>query len=751
MATFNPQFQTPDIGVPNFREVTQPQADKSTGIALETLGKGLEGGAKFVDTEIKEDISDQLHKKIIDKQDQFLGTLDSITKSLTKQPGNPLDARAEDTGNTDVLQPKEAAVPPAITQAMQRIRGLQNGVDAQKLTKLGLDQHLMPILKDLRNSYPGYIDYIDRTASSITGYNIANKLISDKIAQINELVGGQKKEQDYYEKALMNSGFDGADRMLEKFRRTGNIPEAQNFLTKNNIAQQKVKDAGTAFELAGKTREELKARAEAAINEAATYAATSYYANRRRTQDDQTDEEITNRLLTIPKTGEAYQGEARALTTMLEAHKARNIQELTQYAYSLSATGPDGKKYNAAQAVGATKLNEIIEAKISSLYNAQIKMAKDDQLNLIHGTQNAIGDSIDSTSLRFINAQDPTGAVTRTAASLSKLVPQMSPTLVDTVHTGYRSPVGGGVGPSGYVSDLQKLAAEQFKQAVAQTNGDQAYGPAGTAYTFSQAQRQQDEAAKATHATPQERSAALKSTFEKSALLLKEKDPQLVDNGIKFFFLPSERNNLNRLSEDYYDPERHVLVTGRTGAFSKLTENEVARNIYKRGTEGNSLAWDYYKQWATDTATAGLTTIAKTWNINEQQLKTQQVIRGAEGNIPSGTDHHFYYNTDTHQIGMMDLKGNEIDVHNSKNWVLYPDMVAVRNANKVIEGLANVAKQEKDDPKHIDAYIYRNLTQAGWDISSAEVRGQGADYAKKIVKAISTANQPPPEKKEKKE
>src|SRR5579872_3501006 len=113
---------------------------------------------------------------------------------LGGKTGNPMDARAEDTGD---LMPATTSAPSAVTQGLSGVERLANAREqGGKFRTTSFDADIDRSLKDLRAKWPGYRDYIDQEASRIVGYNPANKLVSDKLAQLNELTTNKQKEQE---------------------------------------------------------------------------------------------------------------------------------------------------------------------------------------------------------------------------------------------------------------------------------------------------------------------------------------------------------------------------------------------------------------------------------------------------------------------------------------------------------------------------------------------------------------------------
>lgn len=717
MAEFNPQFQSPDQSFLGWSKPTgMPLADKSGAIATEALGKGIEGAVSLADTAVKGVIHDQLYQKIDKERDDFSDALTTV-KNMA-QGGNPLDANAQ-ASNMDLMPDKPAAPPQAVNSGLTRIQNLQSAYNGNKLSETMYYQRLNSIAKDMRATYPGYRDYIDQEVSKITGGNPANEYLRSIIHDINTGAANQNKEYDYYEKQIINSGFDKSQQVLDRFKQDRDISYVQNWLAGNNERVSKLQQDKAGFEMSDKTRSDLAARAEITASRAAEHAATSYFFNRNLAPNDptsRTSSQINDFLTDLSLHPEKRDPEAiRNLGTQLLGLKQRNLIETSSYLKGVKTK--DGQ--SVYDILGPKKFNEIMTNTIGTLYDGLIQMTNDENLGLVHSTQNTVGDITNNKALSIL--KDPTiGGFTQTGTAVNKLMPNMSPDLYKEILKDYPNPG----------SQLLKANREQVKQIIGQTGGI-SNTAGGNVYTFNQAQGELDRMQGVTKEPDSTKAAAVNNILKAGTMALREKDPKIVDNAIAAFFDPSNRGSLNKFMDDYYDKARGVIVKGRTGAFSDLTDPSVTNNVWKRAHEGNGTAWEYYKGWARGEAVAGLTTMAQTWNLNEDKFAKQQFIHVAgQGELPTGTDHHFYWDTDKHQIGVTDVKGNVIDPETS--WRFNPDLFAVRNANITLSRLKNIASTEGSN---VDAFLFKTLKDAGWSPASVDQKGN-ARIDGNIMKAI---------------
>lgn len=709
MATFNPQFQSQD---PNYwfwarsGQPERPIADTSTGKTLETIGNAIEGGAALADTAVKQSIKDEEYTRLNQERDDFSRTLDT---ALGNKP-NPLDANAAAT-DQDLMPDKGQPVPQDVTTGLQKLQTIQNAKQySGKVRTTDLDTNASVILKDLRSRYPGYRDYIDQTGSSIMGYNVANKLVQDKIAQLNELRTNAQAQSNYWERQIVNSGMPGANNLLDEFHQTGNISKVQHVLASYNSQVEGVKQKLANFELASKTTADLKQRAEDAANSAAGHAAIANFYSRdlMRGSGDPNDPtigssyEVSNKIRDLQLHPENIDPNAvRNLGMQLQAQAAQSAQQLRMMLVGTKTS--DGQ--SVADVLGPQRINEIVQSNIDGLYKRQLTDLSNGDIGLVHAAQNAAVDRVTNVTSKMLADPSIKQAV-GTMAALSRLgVSQLSPEVAAKV-------IGGGQGDS-----LAKFATSQSQQAIAQTGGTVDKGNGVSAYTFRQALDEQKRAAAVTSAPDVSQAAAIKSVLELHKALT-EKNPQVVDNAATFFYDPNNEGVLKNFAESYYDPTRRVTVKGRSGAFQDLTSPDITKSLYKRRQDGNETPWDNYKAWATKEAAASLTGLAATWANNakmEENNKQKPSILDIGSKLFPGspldisqdslTNHHFTWNTKTHEIGLTDLKGKPIQMDQGSQ-------DQIRNANIYLKGLTNIARQEGADDTGIDSYLLQTLQQA---------------------------------------
>lgn len=205
MAIFNPEPAA--INAPDWTNVTkpieQPKADTSTGITLDTVGKGIENVVKIADTAVKEDIKDKVDTGVDKLRDATTAQLVAIRNT---QIG----------GQQSMLPDDGAPTPPSGLQSgISRLNTLgvamaQNGGKANDTLYTGA---LNAQAKQLRAQYPGYRDYIDEQIKSISGVDPANAYMKNLMEDINKSAENNKTEVNATRtmlRGLVEAGFHDA-------------------------------------------------------------------------------------------------------------------------------------------------------------------------------------------------------------------------------------------------------------------------------------------------------------------------------------------------------------------------------------------------------------------------------------------------------------------------------------------------------------------------------------------------------------
>lgn len=197
MASFNPAVQpTQD---PNWlgwsKPITQPEGDKSAGVALSEAGSLLGEGLKTADFFVKSGIQDQIIAGVDKERDAYTSTLAATNDAV--HSGTQV-AQAAGTTTTDATPlnllsiPADKPLPSQLGNLSSTLSTLDGAKANGKLSETAYYGRLDALAKDLRSRYPGYRDYIDNEFKSVSGVDTANKYLSGMISDINSFATNQQ-------------------------------------------------------------------------------------------------------------------------------------------------------------------------------------------------------------------------------------------------------------------------------------------------------------------------------------------------------------------------------------------------------------------------------------------------------------------------------------------------------------------------------------------------------------------------------
>ena len=172
MASFAPDLPaTNDPIYINWAKGTQPpRLQSALGKALDTTGDVLEQGSKLADKTVENVALDETKNAITPLARQRMSNLESLVNPQQEQP-----------------------LPEGAQRSMQQIDNLKSAMDSGKYTDVYTTGQMYAKLKELRAKYPSYSDQIDRKASSITGFDVANKYYENMVQAFNERTSGPKE------------------------------------------------------------------------------------------------------------------------------------------------------------------------------------------------------------------------------------------------------------------------------------------------------------------------------------------------------------------------------------------------------------------------------------------------------------------------------------------------------------------------------------------------------------------------------
>lgn len=717
MAVFNPQVQpTQD---PNYFKYSEPikgvKADESTGIALQTLGKGIEGSAELADSVVKGIIKTDVYSRTDPLQEKYISALTDIRNDPTGTANNQPSSVGPDgtapaalnlmAGNND------PSMPQGLANSINTIQRLGAASASGKPSETLINQRLYAELKDVRSTYPGWRDYIDQQMQKATGKDIANDLVSSLRDDIAKQGKSAADETKFWEHQIVsNAGFGGSAEVLQEYKQTGNSNKVMQWLSYNQGQINVLNLKKAAFESAGQDRTTQIQNAEDYANTAAMHASTNHFYNSQKfTNGDMSPSDIADKMIDLSLHPEkandvAYQG-------LAERYKALETQSYSQTMRLLSTPGKDkdGRLTpSVADVLGADKTKSIVDKSVGALFAKTNEFISDKQFSPAYSLQNAAAATVNNATFKVF--QDPTvGGRLITASVLNKIAPNLTPVII------------GKLLGSGLDTDLGNFVTEQGKQAIAQTGGKY-YGVDGKIYSFKQSLEELDQASNISgKATPGQ---AFNNLLEvRKAITDKSTSPEAQGNAIKYFYDGVNKGTMDKFMDDYYDPSKSTVTKGRTSAFSTLTAEDVTKSIWERSKNGSPTDWQKYSTWAKTEASGMIRNQVQ--DINKIDELSNDIKIGPTGRGLPGSQVKTAWDTETHQFKILNYDGSPASY-------LQREPQAVTNLNTVLRSMANIAKTEGSN---VDAYLFKVLKDAGYS-PTHEVDGVPAQ----IMKSLITAN-----------
>lgn len=709
MSVFNPQVDpTRD---PNFFKysdsISQPKADESKGIALKTIGEGLEGGVKLADTVVKDVIKSDVYSQV-DAERKGFSTALTNTRNFGN-PAGPNTPAGNDPANTvvegtpggpvDLFSGQKATVPSAINAGIRQAGVVQAGLDGNKISQTTYYQRLDDIAVKMRTAYPGYRDYIDQQISHITGVTPANAYVDSIIQDINRAGANANKEKDFWVHQIVNSGFPGNDEVLAQFEKDGNHNRVAQYLAYNNGIRSSLALKKAAYENKNNDRATQIQNGEDYANEAAMTAATTHFYNSQRfTNGDQSPADIADKMADLSLHPEkandvAYQG-------LGERYAALHAQAYNQTMRLLTSPqkGADGRLVApVSDTIGPEKTKAIVDKTVDALYGKTREFIADKQFSPAYSLQNAASATANNALFKIFT--DPTvGGRIQTAAALNKAAPNLTPVIT------------GKLLGSNLDTELADVVMEQGRQAIAQTGGKY-YGVDGKIYSFKQSLEELEQASNIS-GKPVPPQAAKNLTQIRKAITDPSATPESISNTVKYYFDPVvNKGVMNKFMDDYYDPAKGGMVKGRSSAFADLTDENVTKAIWANGKTD----WDKYS----------------TWSKGEFAIQLGSFVRelNSDGKPYHEDVTHYITNRLAWDADKKQLIANKIEVKDGKETDLGPNDSYVRNINMGFRSMATIAKTEGSN---IDAYLFKTLRDNGFT-PTKDIEGVPAQIMRSLI------------------
>lgn len=379
MSVFNPQVQAGQDNSPNYfkfsEPISQPKSDTSTGIALSTIGEGIEGATKLADQTAKDVMNKDVHDTVDPIRDDQTKSLEALRNA---QQGNAIPAPVQTAagGTTSLLDSNasmDTPVPAAIDAGLGKIDAVQNALSSGKINDTYYTQRLNSAAVDLRTKYPGYRDYIDQRIAQTTGINPANAYMTNLMQDINQRAVKKDSEAEKTETMLRGALQDhvpNADVMLQYYRNNKGNPDAQTrveqFIYQSQSEKAAIDLQNSRRALANGNRDDINTqRTQDFTNEAGAAVASNFKALVTIPGVD-TPQGITDFMKTVAAHPEQYtDAQLKTLDSQLMAQKSVLANQLKARSTEMSKDA-NGRTYSYASDMGgADKVDQVIKSQLS--------------------------------------------------------------------------------------------------------------------------------------------------------------------------------------------------------------------------------------------------------------------------------------------------------------------------------------------------------------------------------------------------
>lgn len=718
---FNPQFQTP---TPDYlrmsKAIEQPYAasvgDKSTGILLQTAGNTLEEGVKLADSEIKSSISDTEDKFIRDRRDRFIGQLDEVlgNKGTNPPSTDPMNARAEATGtpSQDLMPDQGTPAPSAVTRGIDTVQRLQDARDqAGKFRTTSFDADIDRQLKQLRSQWPGYRDYIDQEASRIVGYNVANKLVSDKIAQINELATQSRAEHDKVENFIRQhsdvaggDGYPGFPQVMANWQ-AGKITDNDVYKWAGYFDAKKTDLQNKKLQYEAAQSDQNLARLKAGeVGEALVshYVTAAYAGNRLANGQDPTatPQAIHDKLIEIGSDPAKYPGDL-AMEELRNKYEIARADATDKIQRAVFTPSPKTGR-SIADDWGVDNANTFIKKAIDGTFSTTSQLFTKKDFALAESNQRRVAAISSDANMALLRSD-----IGREAA-MSKAVaqdPALSAVVTQKLLTS-----------KDFMPRLNNFVESKTFAAVTGTPDK-----AGTPSSF----RQDVSDTKKTDGTDAEKGTAVKTFADVYQVIT---DPKTTDANKKiaanYLFTKSNEGVLQDIAKEGIDANG-VPTKGQIDVFEQITNPKLSEEMHKLSERtGDKSIWNNYTSLAQHEF--GVKMITDIQNLNN--LQDSSSLYGAQW--------HYAYDDEGKQLYPVHADGTYLS-RAEQTW-FNPAYRTTDNINRGLTNLRHMAEVAGLPKDTIDAYIFQTLESAGWS-PKKDVDGVPA----KIMNAILQSKNEP--------
>lgn len=583
MAIFNPQVQPTND--PNYLGYSKGieggfGVDKSTGMALDTLGDSLKEGVTIADTAVKDTLKDDI-RRTVEKQrgdyTQYLETLKGIAQTNVI-PGAGTDSILDANASMDIPDGLEAGLDRA--KAMGAATGTGNRINDTLYSA-----NLASSASELRAKWPGYKDYIDQKFSEYSGFNPANAYYKNLMQDINTLAARTNKDKN------------GAQAIINDAVRTGDVDGADKIWALHKAGKMSDEEAISKIYEARSAKSAVTAAEAARVARKGDRDDTAAVAVRDFTKEigDKVTRDMG--LIQFGTGSTTLQGAVQWFTKMSNDPSSADPKQVQANVTALNAwydklyndglarateRDSSGQTY-ATRMGGINRVKEELEGNLSgikqyvtSVNNKEWGLGTFLQRQLMAQSQQDQRDLLNDPTMRKTKAFSdafPTFADTFVKAGLTGNVPEKMNTYFNEFRIGAASQPDILTGKVNTMTkdfaDIDKKAAENPKLI-----------------------------------TPQDVAKLKNEVFNIPKTI---GDPKLTGsegltikaNIARHAFDPSNIGILQGIKMDYIDPDTKRYIPGKYSAFTRMTSPDITNGMdaVRKGTQDGPQIWENYKTW----------------------------------------------------------------------------------------------------------------------------------------------------------
>jgi hypothetical protein len=725
MAIFNPQVVPGKDNMPDYTKqhaIGDIPADKSTAIALTTIGQGIEGAASLAESTAKDIINKDVRDTVDPIREDFTKQLE-IAKAAGNNSVVPNAVQPGSGDRTQVLSLQDEGapnVPSAITQGVSKVESIQNAYTNGKINDTYYDLNLKNAVTGLRSKYPGFTDYIDQRVAQITGVNPANEYVKNLMQDINRAQTNKKTEFDKeldLARSAMTKGLPNADVWMRALEQNGEsfLPKFREWYAGENSKWYRLQlDDAQRKNMQGSVEDIKNKRTADFTNEVGTTVQSNLNSLVTIAGVD-TPQGIFDFVKKVAANPEQYtDAQMKQLATQILAQKNVVASQLNSRA-NASSVGTDGRTYSYTSDIGVANKDAIIKSQLATydaIYDA-----------LWNGGSGGAG-------LAFFHANQ---AIARLADRKDNILSGPAGRDIATMNVLNES-----LGPnwgSIVINDALRANVDQkirplFNQSMTEARAQPTFTSEGKPITFKQ---HQDEALKLQQEgkiTEQQRGRYTNSLVNIVDDIKNKDAPDGAKiNALRYFFSPEGRGILGGIKTDYTDPQTGKFVPGKYSVFNRLTSQDIVNEVSRLSKSDPSVG-QMYKNYLENEAGS---------QLFYKELQNLNRYTGHD-------DLHFAYDSDNHRINLIDKEGKPAvsrpptpGVYNTNAPQQDPGYIyrVQQVVNRVNDGLQGLGRVEAGLGGDVNNYLLNFMQRSQVDLGK-----NWEGLPQKLVDAIAASRSP---------